>query len=98
MKFTSGYYKKINGVKTNEWVSKDERLKYPLNHVQECKGMIYTIQLSLYAYICGLWGYNVIKLELCHLVDNEEPTFYDIEYRKQEVHKMIMHYTKTKNK
>jgi len=69
LKFKSGYYKKVNGVKTNEWVDKKEYFFKPLNNLENCKGNIYTIQLSLYAYLLELWGLQCEGLLLYHIRD-----------------------------
>jgi hypothetical protein len=61
IKFESGYYKKdSNRQLTNTWVAKNEYLKYPLDNLPNCKGSIYSCQLSTYAkmvedrgFICG---------------------------------------------
>lgn len=75
--FESGYYKKDNkGRVSKEWVSKGDKLLYPINNVDDCKGMVYTLQLSLYAYILELWGFKCEGLILCHIMDKEsQPTF-----------------------
>lgn len=67
LKFVSGYYKKVNGIKTTQWVDKKEYLFKPINYLENCKGVKYTLQLSLYAYILELWGLQCIGLVLYHI-------------------------------
>ena len=73
LKFESGYYKKVwnqertKKVETSDWVRKDDRFLNPLSHIQHCKGETYTLQLSLYAYLCELWGLRHMGTILCHI-------------------------------
>jgi len=68
LKFTSGYYKKDKtqtpAQTTDIWVPKNDTLLAPVNNLPECNGMIYNLQLSLYATMveiilgipnAGLW-------------------------------------------
>ena len=65
LKFRAGYYKKVwelddygnrvRKTKTDKWVTTNEKFLRPLNLVY-CKGNTYRLQLSLYAYLCELWG------------------------------------------
>ncbi len=89
LQFVSGYYKKEfrNGVKieTDEFVFKDERLLSPVNNLQKCKGMEYTLQLSMYAYLCELWGFKCVGLYLFHLKPGLIiPPILTIDYKKEE--------------
>ena len=72
LKFEAGYYKKDKSVKpyqeTKTWVHKNEFLKAPVSHLENCNGNIYNLQLSQYAFFveyilsipcAGLW--------LCHI-------------------------------
>lgn len=58
LKFEAGYYKKDKSQKphqqTNEWISKKEFLLPPVNHLPNCNGLIYNLQLSMYAYMVEL--------------------------------------------
>lgn len=72
LKFESGYYKKdkttIPNQLTNEWVRKSEKMLPPLNHLAECNGMHYTMQLSIYARLVErILEIPCIKLGLCHI-------------------------------
>lgn len=90
LKFSAGYYKKewqeVDGkrvkVPTGEWIFTNDSFLTPLPHIPHCKGEVYTMQLSLYAYICELWGLECLGLILFHIRDNKDPLPYDIVYRK----------------
>lgn len=82
MYFKSGYYKKVGGIESTEWVDKKEYMLGPIKHLEHCKGVIYTLQLSLYAYILELWGMQCIGLVLFHLRPNHKPKLYNILYDK----------------
>lgn len=83
MMFKSGYYKKVNGIKTNTWVDKKEYMFRPIGFLEHCKGIKYTLQLSMYAYIMELWGFKCIGLRLFHIREVEGLTQYEIKYEKQ---------------
>lgn len=70
--FESGYFKKdkttIPTQLTNEWVKKDDRMLPPLNHLPECNGSHYSLQLSMYAKMAELvLGIPCTGLGLCHI-------------------------------
>lgn len=72
LKFESGYFKKDKSKKpaqlTDVWVRKDERLLAPINHLQNCNGNIYNLQLSMYAYMVEkILGIPCAGLWLCHI-------------------------------
>lgn len=90
LKFKSGYYKKVNGVKSNVWVDKDTRLLSPISNIQECKGNIYTLQLSLYAKLLELWGFKCLALLLYHITDNTRPKLYNIPYWESDTQKLLI--------
>ena len=62
LKFEAGYYKKdkttIPNQETDTWITTKETLLPPVNNLPKCNGMIYNLQLSLYAvfveYILGI--------------------------------------------
>jgi len=111
--FEAGYYKKdLNGVVSKEWVRKNDTFLFPINNVSYCKGKVYTLQLSLYAHILELWGFECDELILCHIRDipngnkfgvvNEQTEFkvkfYDIKFLKTDIRKMLTHFIKTGRK
>lgn len=72
LKFESGYYKKDKTQKphqlTNEWISKRDTLLPPVNHLPDCNGSIYNLQLSMYAMMVELiLGIPCAGLWLCHI-------------------------------
>ena len=100
--FESGYFKKIKNtegqwVKGNQFIRTDNRLYAPISHLPECKGMVYSLQLSLYAYIMILWGYKLASngLEICHIRPNMEPKFIKINFLYTEIQSLLLdHYEK----
>ncbi len=97
MNFRSGYYKKVlvkgKWVKSPTYILRSKRLKYPVNNLEACKGIVYTLQLSLYAYIMELWGFTLVKdgLEICHIRPNLKPKYLKIEYKKEDIKRMLQH-------
>ena len=74
LKFESGYYKKdkstVPNQLTNEWVKKDEKMLPPLNHLAECNGSHYTMQLSIYARLVErILEIPCSCLGLCHIAN-----------------------------
>ncbi len=72
LKFEAGYYKKdkstIPNQLTNEWVKKKQSMLPPLNHLDDCNGMHYTMQLSLYAIMAEIiLDIPCVGLGLCHI-------------------------------
>lgn len=90
--FKSGYYRKINGIETNDWVQKNSFFKFPIDDIEDCKGEGYTLQLSLYAYILECWGFTCTGLAIVHIMPNKPEKFIKIKYRKQSVEDMMIHH------
>lgn len=72
LKFEAGYYKKdkstIPNQLTNEWIKKNQNMLPPLNHLDDCNGMHYTMQLSLYAIMAEIiLDIPCVGLGLCHI-------------------------------
>lgn len=72
LKFESGYYKKDKTQKpeqtTNVWVDKRDVLLPPVNHLPDCNGSIYNLQLSVYAFMVEyVLGIPNAGLWLCHI-------------------------------
>lgn len=88
LQFESGYYKKdkttIPAQLTNDWVSKDERMLPPLNHLPNCNGYHYTMQLSTYALMTELiLGIPCVGLGLCHIGSPFVKNNYGQPYRNE---------------
>jgi hypothetical protein len=90
--FKAGYYKKVNGIESSTWVDTNECMLGPLKHLQHCKGVIYTMQLSLYAYILELWGLECIGLVLYHIREGLPPKAYNIIYDKISSELLLIHH------
>lgn len=90
MHFKSGYYKKVGGIESTQWVDKKEYMLGPIKHLENCKGTIYTLQLSLYAYILELWGMQCVGLVLFHLRPEHKPKLYNIVYDKISVELLMI--------
>ena len=72
LQFESGYYKKDKSQKpaqmTDQWITTKNTLLPPVNHLPECNGSIYNLQLSLYAYMVEtILGIPNAGLWLCHI-------------------------------
>jgi len=102
MVFESGYFKKVkmpdgSYQKTSQFVPTNNKLLAPIDHLPEAKGMIYSMQLSMYALLMIRWGYKLVKngLEICHLRPNEKPKFIPITpYLEECADLLIDHYHK----
>lgn len=72
LQFDAGYFKKdkktIPHQRTNEYVVTTEKMLPPLNHLPNCNGSHYTMQLSTYARGVELiLGIPCVNLGLCHI-------------------------------
>lgn len=88
LQFQSGYYKKDKTTKpaqlTNEYILKDERMLPPLNHLPNCNGSHYTMQLSMYAKMVELiLGIPCTGLGLCHIGSPFVKNAYGMPYRDE---------------
>ena len=63
----------------------------------DCNYWHYTLQLSLYAYMIQQLNpeLNVRELKLIHIDRNGKQTVHPLEYRKDDVERMIKHYAKS---
>lgn len=73
-------------------------LLHPIEHLQKSHLNIYTMQLSLYAYLLECMGFKVKFLMLTH-IDKKTNVhkYHELSYRKQDVINMITHYHKNKH-
>lgn len=71
-------------------------MKYPLNNIMDCNYWHYVLQLSTYAYMVQQINpeLNIKELKLVHIDREGKQTIYDLEYRKDDVERMIKHYAK----
>ena len=65
-----------------------ETLKNPLTHLDNCEYAVYSLQLSLYAFMLEKAWNKINKLTICHLT-NWRLVSYKVRYRKEEVLKML---------
>jgi hypothetical protein len=99
MLFKSGYFKKKwqNGVKveTNTFIRTANKMLSPINHLDSCLGNTYTLQLSIYAYMCSMYGFNIKGLVLFHIrplkTGGEEVKAHVLTYRRKEIMDMLTH-------
>jgi len=89
LKFESGYYKKdkstVPNQLTDEWVKKREMMLPPLNHLENCNGEHYTMQLSLYALMAEvILDIPCHGLGLCHIGSPWIKNAYGQPYRDKE--------------
>lgn len=80
----------------NSSKKRNTMLKYPLNNIEDCNYNIYTLQLSLYAYMLQQLNpnFNIRSLKLVHIARDGKQTVYDLEYRKSDIERMLKHYAK----
>lgn len=71
-------------------------MKYPLNNLMDVNYWHYAMQLSTYAFMCQQINpdFQIEKLNIVHIDRDGKETIYPIEYRKQEVERMLNHYIK----
>lgn len=69
-------------------------MQYPLNNLMDCNFFHYTMQLSTYAWMVqqNHPDLNIKKLMLIHFPHEGGNKVYDVEYRKDDVEKMIKEY------
>ena len=73
------------------------KMKYPLNNLDDCNFMHYTMQLSTYAWMIQQLNPDfVIKdLILVHFDHNDNQTVYHLDYLKDEVERMLRFHKKS---
>lgn len=90
--FRAGYYKKVNGIESTQWIDTSDCMLQPLTRLPQCKGTIYTLQLSLYALILELWGMQCMGLVLYHIRPELRPKAYNILYDKSSAEILLNHH------
>ena len=72
------------------------KMQYPLNNLDDCNYMHYSMQLSLYAWMIQKINpnFNIKALTLIHLDHDGGTSFHDCEYLKVDVERMLVHYKK----
>lgn len=87
-------YIDIDDYKTNEKFTtqgyvfkrgKSKMLLYPVNHLEDCKLSMYTLQVSLYTYMAESMGFVAGNRTLIHIDDDGIKTKYEVPYLKKEI-------------
>lgn len=75
---------------------RNQKMLYPLDNLPNCNYWIYSLQLSVYAFILESWGYKCDGLEIVwiDMVNGDEITI-PIEYLRDEVLNMLLHHNHT---
>lgn len=70
------------------------KMKYPLNNLMDCNFLHYTLQLSTYAWMIKKLNpdYIIDKLMLIHFDHFDRVTNYDVEYKENDVVRMLKYY------
>lgn len=104
-------YFRIWDIKTNKRIRttntfrEDKFLKEPIDFLPNCEYSVYSLQLSLYAYLYELLsGKKCIELKIIHIkpinkfLPNEDKKveIYNSPYLKTDIHNIIEHYVKTR--
>ena len=70
IQFESGYFKKDRHRQlTSQWVKKKEYLKYPIDYLANCNGIIYSLQLNTYARMLIDRGFKLKGMVLIQIRD-----------------------------
>lgn len=88
---------KFNSFKKFDPISKERRpvmMQPPLEHLEDCSGIHYTLQLSLYACMLEQFGYKCKGLTIYHAILNEDEELineveYPLNYRKKEAQTLM---------
>ena len=70
------------------------KMKYPLNNLMDCNFLHYTLQLSTYAWMVQQLNPEFIidRLIIVHYDHSDKVTKYDIEYKKDDVIRMLKYH------
>lgn len=91
IKFESGYWEKDNNDISFNYKLTDETFKYPMHKLPLSTGNKYSLQLSLYAYLCETFGLNHVQNILCHI----RHEFYDVGDKEVEEDASMINKSKT---
>lgn len=92
------YKTNAKGIQLNSYFDrkkkKSQRMYYPLNRLEDCNLIHYTLQLSLYAWMIQKINpaFNIKVLRIQHVSPEGVHTEYDLEYRKEDVELMLKAY------
>lgn len=98
MMFESGYYRKFKNekgiwVRGTTWIRTDDRMAVPISKLPKCKGLKYSLQLSLYSFLMELWGYKPAKnhLEIFHIRPRLKPKLIKVRYYRNAIIRLLEH-------
>lgn len=79
---------------------KSQKMKFPLNDIDDCNFYHYSMQLSVYSYLLQKINpkFKIKKLIIHHIDHDNNETEYDCPYLKEEVERMLLHYRKENKK
>jgi hypothetical protein len=89
------------GIETHSYYDKkkktSKRMYSPVNHLEDCDLVHYTLQLSFYAWMLKRLNpeFNIKLLRLMHIDGDGLETEYDLEYREADVEAMLKAYKKS---
>ena len=102
IKFKSGYFEKdINNKITDKFIYTSKNMFYPIDNMPDSVGHKYSLQLSTYAYLIELFGFEHVGMILCHIKPEDsnditngkdDVNIININYYKNEVIKMLEHH------
>ena len=74
--------------------SKYNQLRYPFNHLPDCNGILYSMQLSTYAFFLeegyGMPVADEMYLAVCH-PDNPKPALIRVQRMRAEIEALVEH-------
>lgn len=80
----------------NTFKKEPRKMLSPLNHIDDCNGMKYTLQLSIYSWLLEELGFKLNQMWIEHILleDGEEVNVikYPINYLKKEVRNLFEHF------
>ena len=79
---------------------KSQKMKFPLNDIDDCNFYHYSMQLSVYSYLLQRINpkFKIKKLIIHHIDHDNNETEYECPYLKDEVERLLLHYRKENKK
>ena len=79
---------------------KSQKMKFPLNDIDDCNFYHYSMQLSVYSYLLQKINpkFKIKKLIIHHIDHDNNETEYECPYLMDEVERMLLHYRKENKK
>lgn len=73
-----------------------KKMKYPLTNIEDCNLWHYYLQLSTYAWMIQKINsdFNIKRLFIYHFDHDGKETLYEVPYLKNDVEKMLKHFSK----